>query len=106
MVLLQAQGKELGSETGSTAIPNSWVLFLRHFSQVPKAEENLDSNAFEQAAVFNKRTKIMLKKLKRSIFNQPPQLSFVTLNFYFIRRYPIFKIFQGIWSFVSKYGEI
>lgn len=72
MVLLQAQGKELGSETGSTAIsavtsntlwiPNSRVLFLRHFSQVLKAEENLDSNAFEQAAVFNKRIKIMLKK--------------------------------------------
>lgn len=69
LLSLQAQGKELGSVTGSTAlsvvtrntlwIPNSQVLFLRHFSQVPKAEENLDPNTFVEAAVFNKRIKIM-----------------------------------------------
>lgn len=75
---------------------------LRHFSQGPKAEENLALNSFVQAAGFNTGIN-MMKKENPSVFSQPLQLSFITLNIYFkYQFYLIFRTFQDIWYFISK----
>lgn len=48
----------------------------------------------------------MMRKENRAVFRQPLQLPFIMLNFHFMHLfYLIFKVFQDIWYFVSKYGE-
>lgn len=79
--------------------------FLDRFSQAPKAEKNLDFNAFVQAAVLSKGIE-MMRKENRTIFSLiPSSVIHVECVLPSLVLPDFFKIFQGIWYFVLKHSE-